>query len=215
MNRVTIILIIFIVLLLALLTYFIVGYVKLYKFARQTYLPRCYSGSSGGGGEWGERDVAYKFTDPGACVLEFGGGSGSVSLVVQRILNQPQNHVVVQPVDSSEMYGGYQKLRENQRSCEVAFTAIDHILQPGEAPQILGLVSKPFDLIIADCEGCLIDEYSKNPSLFDHVKMIQVERDDRIVPSKNYDPLFETLGMQKLYSGPHGGNLAVEVWVRD
>ena len=61
----------------------------------------------------GERDVAYKFTNPDACVLEFGGGSGSVSLVVQRILENPHNHVVVQPADSSEMFGGYNKLCEN------------------------------------------------------------------------------------------------------
>jgi hypothetical protein len=131
-------------------------YVKLRSVADHAYLPQCYSGASGGGGEWGERDVAYKFTDPDACVLEFGGGSGSVSLVVQRILKQPSNHVVIQPADSSGMFGGYEQLCENQQSCSAAFTIIDHILQAGEAPQVLDLVSKPFDLIIADCEGCLV-----------------------------------------------------------
>ena len=186
-------------------------YVKLRNFADHAYLPPCYSGASGG--EWGERDVAYKFTDPDACVLEFGGGSGSVSLVVQRILENPHNHVVVQPADNSEMFGGYNKLCENQQSCSAAFTIIDHVLQAGEAPQVLDLVSKPFDLIIADCEGCLLDEYNKNPSLFEHVKMIQVERDD-VVTRKDYSPLFETLCMRRIFSGPHSGRLTVEVWVR-
>ena len=67
------------------------------------------------------------------------------------------------------------------------------------------------------CEGCLVDEYNKNPSLFEHVKMIQVERDD--VAKKDYSPLFETLCVRRIFSGPHSGphsgRLAVEVWVRD
>lgn len=193
--------------------YIVHQYVKLKNFADHAYLPLCFSDASGGGEEWGERDVAYKFTDPDACVLEFGGGSGSVSLVVQRILKTPHNHVVVQPADSSEMFGGYNKLCENQQSCSAAFTIIDHVLQAGEAPQVFDLVSKPFDLIIADCEGCLVDEYNKNPSLFEHVKMIQVERDD--VAKNDYSLLFATLCMRRIFSGPHSGRLEVEVWVRD
>jgi hypothetical protein len=203
-----------------MLVFFVCQYAKLKQFADHAYLPQCYSGASGGGGEWGERDIAYKFTDPDACVLEFGGGSGSVSLVVQRILKHPRNHVVVQPAESSGMFGGYKQLCKNQQSCSVAFTIIDHILQAGEAPHIRTLVSKPFDLIIADCEGCLVDEYNKNPSLFEHIKMIQVERDDKLVKhkvvgGKDYSTLFDRLRMHKIFSGLHSNTLTVEVWVRD
>ena len=158
--------------LLVMLVFFVCQYAKLKQFSDHAYLPQCYSGASGGGQEWGERDVAYKFTDPDACVLEFGGGSGSVSLVVQRILKNPRNHVVVQPADSSEMFGG------------------------------------------------LVDEYNKNPSLFDHIKMIQVERDDKLVKhkvvgGKDYSTLFRRLHMHKVFSGLHSNTLTVEVWVRD
>ena len=40
------------------------------------------------------------------------------------------------------------------------------------------MVSKPFDTIVVDCEGCLVKEFEKNPDLFKHITQIQVERDD-------------------------------------
>lgn len=54
-----------------------------YKY-RTVRLPSCYLG--GGWGEWNERETAYKWTFPDACVLEFGGGAGSVSTIIQKIL---------------------------------------------------------------------------------------------------------------------------------
>ena len=196
-------------LFVVLFAYYIYKYVKLRTFATHAYTPPCYKGEAGG--EWGERDVAYKFTDPSASVLEFGGGSGSVSLVIQSILNNRENHVVIQPIDNSAMFGGYNQLCRNRTTCKASFSVIDHVLKAGEAPQILSLVSKPFDLVVADCEGCLVQEYKKNPSLFEHVTMIQVERDDQ---KREYDGLLKTLNMQKIFSGPHSGWLTVEVWVR-
>ena len=42
------------------------------------------------------------------------------------------------------------------------------------------------DTIVADCEGCLLGEYEKNPDLFANVSTVQVERDD----GGTYDDLF-------------------------
>jgi len=44
------------------------------------------------------------FTRPDACVLEFGGGAGNVSTIIQRKLNNSKDHVVIQPKDG-EMFG--------------------------------------------------------------------------------------------------------------
>ena len=41
------------------------------------------------------------------------------------------------------------------------------------------------------------EEYKKNPSLFDDVRLVQVERDDR----GSYDELFNKLGMRKIDEG--------------
>lgn len=170
-------------------------------------MPLCYEG--GAEEEWGERDVAYKFTSPDACVLEFGGGAGSVSHVIQRVLKNPSDHVVVQPDDSDAMFGGLAQLRRNKEACKSDYKIIDHVLARGEGQSIRSMVSRPFSLIVADCEGCLLEEYEKNPDLFENVKMIQVERDDDNI----YDSIFKRLNMKKVYSGPHVGSLNVEVWV--
>ena len=50
---------------------------------RSDHLPGCYEGAYD---EWGEQEIAAKWTK-GYCssVLEFGGGGGSVSTVIQKI----------------------------------------------------------------------------------------------------------------------------------
>ena len=182
---------------------------KLDQFANSSYI---LPGHKGGEGEYGERDVAFKFTRPSACVLEFGGGSGSVSAVVQRILNNPKNHVVIQPKDDpNEMFGGARQLKQNKMTHNLQYTIIDYFLRQNE--QIDRYVTAPFDTMIVDCENCLVGEYKKNPHLFEHVTQIQVERDDK---HDAYTALLkDVLGMRKVYSGIHSGSLEMEVWERD
>ena len=175
---------------------------KTQQFANHSYTLPCHQQ---GESEWGERDVAFKYTKPDASVLEFGGGSGSVSAVIQNRLTTTSNHVVIQPADDG-MYGGLTQLHKNKANCQLNYHIIDHILERGE--NIRDLVTKPFDTIVADCEGCLVGEYEKNPNLFSSVTQIQVERDD----NGTYDPLLATLGLTLVYTGPHTGSLNVEVW---
>lgn len=176
--------------------------------------------------EIGEREVADKFTNPNASVLEFGGGSGNVSIIVQKKLKNKSNHVVIQPIEGEDsekpMFGGLDNLKINKESCNSKFHIIDHVLKPGEGKDILKLVSKPFDTIICDCEGCLFEEYKKNPELFKYVKMIQVERDDRKIEKNSYkqgkyDPLFKILNMKLLYKGDGCDNKRAcdtDVWIK-
>lgn len=151
------------------------------------HLPQCYLG--GGESEWGEREIARRYTTPDMSILEFGGGAGSVSTVIQDMLWNKTNHTVIQPKEggsSEPMMGGYEQLMKNKTACNMQFHAIDHVLEKGEGAAILGLVSKPYDTIVADCEGCLVGEYEKNPDLFANVSTVQVERDD----GGTYDDLF-------------------------
>jgi hypothetical protein len=180
-------------------------------------LPSCFTSDHI---ERGERVVAAKFTNPDACVLEFGGGSGAVSTVIQQILLNKKNHVVVQPKsgtgDETPMFGGIDILQNNKYSCKSDFHIVDHILESGEGSKISSLVSKPFDTIVADCEGCLPGEYKKNPDLFKNVTMIQVERDDtQIYNSEDYEQFLNSLKFKKIHSGKGCGiRCATEVWVR-
>ena len=182
---------------------------KLDEFSLNSYI---IPGHEGGKVEFGERDVAFKFTKKSACVLEFGGGSGSVSAVIQKILTNPRNHVVIEPADSeNKMFGGLSQLKKNKQNGGHQYTIIDRFLKPNE--NLTQYVSKPFDTIVVDCENCLVGEYNKNPHLFESVTQIQVERDDF---DDSYTSLFrDVLGMKKIYSGPHVQNLKIEVWVRN
>ena len=187
----------------------------------------CFTGSDG---EWGEREVADKHTHPDSSVLEFGGGEGSVSVIIQKKLNNHKNHIVIQPADCStgggaascEHYGhGIDKLRKNKKSCNSEFTIIDHILKPGEGKELLKMVSKPFDTIVADCENCLNNEFKKNPDLFKYVTQIQVERDDREISltatGGPYEKLLKNdLGMNLVHTGKGCGGVCVtEVWEKN
>ena len=153
-------------------------------------LPECYTG--GGETEWGERDVADVFTR-GVChaVLEFGGGAGSVSTIVQQHLENPANHVVVEPYEEKE------RLVANKQQCNLQFQVIDHLVAEGEGARIRDMVDQDFDCLVVDCENCLVEEYRKNPDLFRSVKRIQVERDD----GGDYDALFEELGFHAIHTG--------------
>ncbi len=181
-------------------------------------LPPCFVADEAIESEWGERNVAAKWTK-GLChsVLEFGGGAGSVSAVIQMNLENKKDHIVIQP-DEKEMFGGIKILLKNKESCKMAFTAIDHVLAKGEGKALLEQVSQPFDCIIADCENCLVGEYEKNPELFDHIQYIQVERDDRLPLNASegpYDSLFIKLNMKKIGSGVGcNGECETEVWGR-
>ena len=181
-------------------------------------LPPCFDAKDAIGSEWGERNVAAKWTK-GFChsVLEFGGGAGSVSTVIQMSLENKRNHVVIQPREEG-MFGGLGALYKNQASCQMEFTVIDHVLAKDEGKTLLEHVSQPFDCIIADCENCLVGEYEKNPELFKNIKYIQVERDDRWPLNATegpYDKLFIELQMKKLDSGIGcNGACETEVWGR-
>ena len=179
-----------------------------YKY-RTVRLQSCYLG--GGWGEWNERETAYKWTFPDACVLEFGGGAGSVSTIIQKILKNQKNHVVIQPPEN-EMFGGITQLKKNRDACNSKFQIIDHVLEKGEEDTVMSMVSKPFDLIVADCENCLYNEYNKNKKLFANIKQIQVERDD--FKDKSYDGLRKEFGMKLVHTGKCyiGECVTVEVW---
>lgn len=172
-------------------------YLDKYSYTSKGELPKCFTTEHV---ELGEREVADTFTKPDACVLEFGGGSGAVSTIIQKHLNNPKNHVVIQPredEDSNVMFGGIANLEKNKKACNLQYQIIDHILKKGEGEKLLNMVSKPFDTIICDCEGCLHNEYEKNPNLFKFIKQIQVERDD----NGKYDPLFKKLGVKLIGIG--------------
>ena len=173
--------------------------------------------------EWGEGLVVIGNTgEASGCtkVIEFGGGAGYVSTITAGRLPAAErtSHTVVQPKADGrgkEMFGGWKQNNKNRAACGLKYNLVDHILAKGDSAVMdgSGNAKIPFNCMIVDCEGCLNGEYDKNPGLFEHVKMIQVERDD----GGKYDALFTSLGMAKQEDKTGcgcDGNCPTEVWTK-
>ncbi|CAD7928271.1 unnamed protein product [Amoebophrya sp. A25] len=155
-----------------------------------------------------------------------------------------RNHVVIQPNAATfgveDVYEGleglmenveYGALAENRRLCKNHYQIVDHSLNPNESEVWLlrGMLTEPFDFVMADCEGCLVDEFRKNPKLFDYVKTIVVERDDTLEGAYSatgvavahnrtgpYNLLFSHLNMRRKHVRLGcGGTCDVEAWERE
>eukprot|EP00392_Amoebophrya_sp_AT5.2_P014608 g14769.t1 len=153
-----------------------------------------------------------------------------------------RNHIVVQPnaknLGRAHDYEGLEDLMsgveaealaKNRELCDAHYQIVDHSLSPTESEIwiLRGMLTEPIDFVMADCEGCLLDEFRKNPKLFDYVKTIVVERDDTlemafaatgkaVAHNKTgpYNMLFSHLGMQRTRVSGFGcaGACDVEAW---
>ncbi|CAD7927784.1 unnamed protein product [Amoebophrya sp. A120] len=155
-----------------------------------------------------------------------------------------RNHIVIQPNAEALNRTDYEGLENlmldveadaltrNRRLCNAHYQVVDHSLNPVEADVwiLRGMLTEPIDFVMADCEGCLLEEFRKNPNLFDYVKTIVVERDDTlemafatsgkaVAHNKTgpYNMLFAHLGMRRkkvLHFGCAGA-CDVEAWERE
>ena len=145
----------------------------------------------------GERNearlISKHLKNPDRVVLELGGNVGRASVVIGSKLRQSTNHVVVEPGDVSVLNAN---LKLNHlHSCVVnaaisktpltldgwiSKPAADHgnvsITSMEDVHRTCAL-SKPFDTIVADCEGCLLPVLKDHPSMLDTVDLLIVEND--------------------------------------
>lgn len=136
-----------------------------------------------------EQEIIAKFMPRQATVLELGAGKGSTAAVIDKILDNPKRHVVIDPsreacsivsrnktlTDSSyalvhgflaENRKGQEDLWDECKACK------NYSLK--ELEQIAG---GKFDCIIADCEGAFIHILNDFKDLLDTVELIVIELD--------------------------------------
>jgi hypothetical protein len=151
--------------------------------------------------ERSEQLVAYEHISRAACVLELGGRYGTVSCVINNVLDDPYAHVVVEPDHSvipalianrdthnaffvvrTEVISNKQKrLRQagygtqflDVEEQEFAEEPLGHITM-SELMQSTGLI---FDTIVADCEGCLQEFIEENSDFVRGINMFIFEKD--------------------------------------
>ena len=138
-----------------------------------------------------EKALVSNFLSKGAKVLELGGGWGSVSDMIQKILNNKDDHIIIEPEKSrandlvKKGYKVFQGIISNEHLyLQNKFVTIDRKTKSSEKIEniinIDGLQKKYniiFDTIIADCEGALPKIFDENPQLYDQIKFIQIEYD--------------------------------------
>jgi hypothetical protein len=147
-----------------------------------------------------EREHANKYIKPDDCVLELGARYGGVSVTINKILNNKKNQVSVEPDKNV-----WKALETNKIIHECDFEIIkgtiskkkQKIICDGWATRSVEggdidnyeIPNKPFNVLVADCEGFLETFYRENPEFFKQLRLILFEKD--FPENCNYDFLID------------------------
>jgi FkbM family methyltransferase len=175
-----------------------------------------------------EQVHANAFIEPNDVVLELGARYGSVSVVINRKLNNPLNHVAVDPDDriweclerNREVNGCKFHILKGVIShrpvmlaeineCNGYATTSVHTTEPTtvksytleEVQEMYGL---KFTTLVADCEGFLETFFDENPWMYDQLNTVLYEQDYDW--KCDYDKIAKNLkehGLTNLWYGSH------------
>ena len=171
-----------------------------------------------------ELDMIEKYLNPDAVVLEIGGRQGIVSEGISKKLNNPKNHLVIEPDKTCKDY--LYKI-SSKYGCNVFMGALSkkeiffdgHYTSNSFGPREFNEGRKEkvnvktldelqneynliFDTLIVDCEGCIINIFDEFPELFNQIKTIFIEYD---MPKNISDSLVEKFkknNYKSIYKGP-------------
>ncbi|WP_374157614.1 FkbM family methyltransferase [Mycobacterium sp. G7A2] len=183
-----------------------------------------------------ERELAHRWIEPGASVLELGGCIGVVSCVVNKLLEHPRNHVVVEAnptligvLSQNRDANGCSFRIENcivSRAAEAEFY-ISGIMTASRKDSGVGkriaVSAKPleeledqygikFDTLILDIEGGEFDFFTENCTRLEEVKLVILELHRRILSPHELEvctSILERAGLVRVDAQDE-----TEVWAR-
>lgn len=179
---------------------------------------------------WEKREQihANAFIEPDDVVLELGARYGSVSVVINKKLNNPLNHVAVDP--DERIWGSLERNRE-VHGCKFhilkgvisktpvklegldAYDGYATTSVPTTEPtsiksytleEVQEMYGLKFTTIVADCEGFLGTFFEENPWIYDQLNTVLYEQD--YVEKCDYDLIAKNLkehGLTNLWYGTH------------
>lgn len=173
-----------------------------------------------------EQDHANKFIKPNSVVLELGARYGTVSCIINKKLNNPNNQVSVEP---DEKVWNALETNMNLNNCKFNilkgvisnkpvelsgknYATTSNIVESSSIKNysledVETLYNLKFNTLVADCEGFLEIFLDENPKLYDQITLFMFEKD---FPQKcNYQKIMNILkskGFTNSISGFH------EVW---
>lgn len=173
-----------------------------------------------------ERDEQYlanKWINEDCKILELGARYGTVSCLANNKLNNPYNHVVVEP--DSTVIEALKKNRDTHNSYFSIYNGIIsnipmHIQYDGYGTrmnesgdgnetktehmtlhQFLNKYPIDFNTIIADCEGCFPRFVRENPGFVKSVNIVMMEKDQGLIDEYNFvEDFLEKNNFQKVDS---------------
>ena len=161
-----------------------------------------------------EQDDANELIPSDAVILELGGRYGTVSAVINHKLDDPTQHVVVEPdplVQGALRYNrethlchffivngilsGRKKYLENHGYGTFCKTEEEGNPVPNYTLEELANVypTKPFTHLVADCEGGLLDFFEEYPEFLQTLRGIYFESDNQHTTILDYTPVYTKL----------------------
>lgn len=143
-----------------------------------------------------EQEQAEEFITENDCVLELGARYGTVSVVINKKLSNPTDHIVVEP-DSDV----WEALEKNKKKSDSHFFIVKGIISETKLSleksgygttqiedksstlphftfdQVKAMVDKPFTVLVADCEGCIQQFLNENTEILQTLRLILLEED--------------------------------------
>lgn len=172
--------------------------------------------------EYPEQKLASKLIRHDDVVLELGARYGSVSCTINRILSIKTNQVSVEPdlnvavaleknkiINDCEFHiinGFISKTKKNLH--HYGYGSLEYIDNNSTIPSfsLEDIKNKTnidkFNVLVADCEGCLCGFFSENPNFYDELELIIFEKD--YSNYCNYSVIENTLSLKlftKIVSG--------------
>ena len=143
-----------------------------------------------------EQDIAKQYIDPDNVVLELGARYGTVSCVINKILNNKKNQVVIEP---DEKVWNALENNKNINNCDFhiikgfvsnknfslsdngygssAIESADSQIKSYRLEDIESQLNLKFDTLVVDCEGCLETFFDEYPHMYIQLKNITFEED--------------------------------------
>lgn len=158
---------------------------------------------------------AQTYVKPDDCVLELGARYGGVAVTINKKLNNKKNQVSVEP-DRLVWNALETNIKNNNCDIELIKGTISkkkqRIICDGWATRSVEggdvdnyeIPNKPFNVLIADCEGFLETFYRENTEFFKQLRLVMFERD--FPQNCDYDFIVKellTLGFKEEVGGFH------------
>ena len=143
-----------------------------------------------------EQDIAKAYIEPNNVVLELGARYGTVSCVINKLLNNKTNQVVIEP--DEKIWDSLEKNKQNH-NCEfhivkgfisnkrfalsdsgygsTAIESSESKIQSYSLQDIETKYNLKFDTLVVDCEGCLETFFDEYPHMYVQLKNITFEED--------------------------------------